>query len=777
MANKRVELLYGRCIKLKKYLLAFLFVTLLPSCFEADLSEPQKKPGEIKDGKKGKKGKKDYKFDFRAILTSKNKIIDPAKEAPGYVYSRYPEVPLVELKIGQEYELAWNIVDKDDQKVPRDSFLVVSAGFNNISLIRNNTIRAIRRGLYTVFVSIPYTSDEIKIDKGKSGNYWPILVKINPSDVAKVKIVPFKTEPYVHSRMDIELLVTDKLNNEVGDYESEFKISPSASAKVDDLGNLQILQAGKIEILAKVYRKNAPEVFVEDRFEFTAKPSIVASMRLDADKTDVHTGEVIHFTAQALDKHGKTIEGFPIQYSSRSDPNPLIFSPGASAQINKQGTFVAERSGTYTISAMAGDRYTSMSVKVRSRNVQHRIEILGNSNTIDHTSSDLWIFTGVDGRNYAALGSHAWDGGGRGFIFDVNDPQEIQQIAELKFDARVINDVKVTADGKIAIFSREGASDRKNGIIFVDVEDPKNPKILSHYTDQLTGGVHNMFINGRHLYVLSDSIRFDVLDFNNPKKPVRIGRFELNTESHYIHDVWVLDDIAYTANWRDGIVVTDVGGAGKGGSPKKPVFLGQWKHVADRIHAVFPYRSKSTGKRYIFAGDEAFPYSNPVRSYLKGRKLKKLSVFPENELSDPRLKAHDGASEAGWVHILEADDWNNLKEVAHYRVPERGSHNIWVEDDIMYIGYYSGGLRVVDVSGELQGDLYAQGREMSKFLPRLPYSKKPNIIRVWGAQPHKGVVFLSEMHSGLWAVKMHPGNELQRALDTLHGFNVLGEPQ
>jgi hypothetical protein len=39
-------------------------------------------------------------------------------------------------------------------------------------------------------------------------------------------------------------------------------------------------------------------------------------------------------------------------------------------------------------------------------------------------------------------------------------------------------------------------------------------------------------------------------------------------------------------------------------------------------------------------------------------------------------------------------------------VPEGGAHNMWVENDVMYVGYYSGGGRVVDVSGELRGDLY-----------------------------------------------------------------------
>ena len=45
------------------------------------------------------------------------------------------------------------------------------------------------------------------------------------------------------------------------------------------------------------------------------------------------------------------------------------------------------------------------------------------------------------------------------------------------------------------------------------------------------------------------------------------------------------------------------------------------------------------------------------------------------------------------------------ERIAKFEVPEAGAHNIWVEDGILYIAYYQGGLRIVDVSGELRGDL------------------------------------------------------------------------
>ena len=122
----------------------------------------------------------------------------------------------------------------------------------------------------------------------------------------------------------------------------------------------------------------------------------------------------------------------------------------------------------------------------------------------------------------------------------------------------------------------------------------------------------------------------------------------------------------------------------------------------------------------------------------------------------------------GWIHIIDWSDWEFPREVARYQVPEAGSHNIWIEDDILYVGYYDGGLRVVDVSGELLGDLYKQGREIARFLPYDPEGFIPTSPFVWGAQPYKGHVFFTDWNTGLWAVKLD---------EKIASSPIIGEPQ
>ena len=89
-------------------------------------------------------------------------------------------------------------------------------------------------------------------------------------------------------------------------------------------------------------------------------------------------------------------------------------------------------------------------------------------------------------------------------------------------------------------------------------------------------------------------------------------------------------------------------------------------------------------KNYVFLGDEVFPATFDLagKARIPARASCTSSTCPTSNI--PR-------------------------KVAEYDVPEDGPHNMWVEDDVMYIGYYSGGARVVDVSGELRGESLSAG--------------------------------------------------------------------
>ena len=96
---------------------------------------------------------------------------------------------------------------------------------------------------------------------------------------------------------------------------------------------------------------------------------------------------------------------------------------------------------------------------------------------------------------------------------------------------------------------------------------------------------------------------------------------------------------------------------------------------------------------------------------------------------------------------MDFTDTKNPVEVAKYELPTHGSHNFWIEDDLLYVAMYTGGLRVVDLSGDLLGDLYKQGREIGYILTGNPNGYIPNDTMVWGAQLYKGHIFYSDFNN------------------------------
>jgi hypothetical protein len=95
------------------------------------------------------------------------------------------------------------------------------------------------------------------------------------------------------------------------------------------------------------------------------------------------------------------------------------------------------------------------------------------------------------------------------------------------------------------------------------------------------------------------------------------------------------------------------------------------------------------------------------------------------------------------------------RKVAEYRM-QGAAHNLWVDDDVLYIGAYEGGVRALDVSGELRGDLVAQGREIGAVFTGAAEGFRPNLPMAWGAQPHRGFVFATDINSGVWVMRLSP---------------------
>jgi plastocyanin len=443
----------------------------------------------------------------------------------------------------------------------------------------------------------------------------------------------------------------------------------------------------------------------------------------------VRTGDVVRFESVASG-----------QANARVSAVARWSISGVGATIDADGGFVAEKPGSYAVTATIGDRSAVATVTVVPREVARELEVVGRTSQEEFQTAEQWIIG-----KYAYISSIM---AGRVWVYDISDPAKPVKVDSISFDARVINDVSTTADGKIGVITREGASNRKNGIVFLDLADPAHPKVLSEYTETVTGGVHSAYVNSHYVYLTDDATgSLRVIDFADPTKPKEVARWQtenaLSREvktpegetfigGRMLHDVQVVDGLLYMGYWRDGLVILDVGNGIKGGSPERPQFVSQLRFNYSELygpgwmagaHSVFRY------KNYVFLGDEVFP--------------------AQYDLTDKARIPTKGV-----VHIVDVSDVLNPRKVAEYDVPEQGAHNMWVENDVMYIGYYGGGARVVDVSGELRGNLYQQGREMARLWTGDAKGFRPNIPFAWGAQPHDGLIYFNDINTGVWVTKM-----------------------
>ena len=634
----------------------------------------------------------------------------------------------LKLDIGQVYKPTTYTVDNNGKKYDceRVIYYYKKGAFSMTGKAMEfdrakGTIKAVEPGYHEV-VAICYNSG--------SSSRRTFNISINYPKVKSIEILTNEQGIYTDSYIPLSYKITDQMNviRDINYWKSdnaeryfsnlEFSINSSNDKlNIDDSNNVLAVKSGSVTI----------NVFfdgVKSSKTINIKKNPVANIDLSLKKPEkVRTGDVIKLKGNAFDKRGNLINDLNLEYSFTG--KSFDKSNSASGLILQDGRFVGDVPGKYILTASFGNISKSKVIDVFQRKVQREVKKIGSGSVNDKHTSDFWVFEGVDKRDYAVTGT--WGADGTAYFWDVTNPSDIKKIDSVQVDARTVNDVKVSPNGKIAIISREGASNRKNGIIIIDVTNPYDVKIIKEYTKNLTGGVHNLFIDEKHVYALSAGQKYYILNIEDPTNPKEVGMFELGKEGQSIHDVWVEDGIAYSSNWRDGVYLVDVGNGIAGGSPSNPVAFGNYTYDSGANHAAFPFKSKSTGKFYAVMGDEIFPNGvNP-----------------------------NGTNEtAGFLHFVDFSDLNNPVEIARYELPGHGSHNYWIDGDILYVAMYTGGVRIVDISGDLVGDLYKQGREIGYILTGTADGYIPNDTMVWGAQLYKGHVFYSDFNTGLGAAKV-----------------------
>ena len=630
------------------------------------------------------------------------------------------------LRAGSAVPVEVTAYDAEGRVIP-DAALRVTAPRGALS-VREGAVRALQAGRYEIVVTAP---------RSAPGQPVTLIIPVTVTwpAISSVQITPERGRLYATMTLAHRARALHADGSERRDPGFTWRSSAPSIASVDRFGNVTGHRPGTVTISAEAEGTKG-----EVRHTVVANP--VTALAIELNENVVRTGDVVHLKATARNASGGAVADVPVTWSYTYLPDDTIAAPGATGIIDR-GMFAGEVPGRYTILATAGPVAARTVIQVQPRDVRRRINVTGRGSITNVHTSDLWPWSAKDGRDYALVGT--WGGDGYAYVFDISDLSAIVKTDSIKVDARTINDVTVSPDGRWGALSREGASNRVNGVVILDLANPAHPKVAATFDKELTGGVHNMFATKDHLFAISNGDKYVIIDMKDITKPQYVGEYD-HPESR-VHDVWVNDGIAYSSEWGTGVVAVDVGNGKWGGTITAPKLIATYPTTSGATHEIYPYHQKSTGKTYLFLGDEIMSRQGRV---WEG------TAYAQDLFGGNPTRGGVPQTSAGYTHIIDFTDPKNPQNIAKYHQEEFGAHDIIVQDDVMYQAYYDGGLRIVDVSGELIGNLAEQRREIAVFKPFDPKGFTPNASFVMNAMPWKGHILFTDFNSGLWSAKLEP---------------------
>jgi hypothetical protein len=510
-----------------------------------------------------------------------------------------------------------------------------------------------------------------------------------------------------------------------------WRSSASTVARVTGDGVLSALAPGRATITASAGAASTA-------LTVNVVANTIGSLRLTPAVSHARTGDVVRLRLGVRDRSGAALTGLTPTWS---------ITPGHGV-IEEDGAFVGYEPGAYTIVANLGDRSATATVRLAPRDVRRPGEVVGRLPRTALTTEEVWLHP--NGRNlYLGTGR----GGDRLYAIDVSNPAQPFVTDSLLANTRRVNDIMTTPDGRFLVHTREGAADRRNGIVIASLEDPAHPKVIAEYTQDVTAGVHSAFVYqqekyGTHVYLTNNGTSaMHVIDITDPYHPREVGRWRASSPfgGGALHDIDVQDGLAYLSNWNEGLIILDVGNGIKGGSPSNPQLVSQYKYDLNELYR----QVEATGgpgfirgthtawrhRNYVFIADEVFPAA-PVKG------------------------AKDAAADRayGRLQVLDVSNLEKPRAVAWYEPEFGGVHNVWVAGDTLYMGAYNAGFRTFDVSGELLGDLRAQQREMVHVntADMDAHASGRNAAMTWGVVVRDGLAYVNDIHSGLWIIRMLP---------------------
>jgi len=312
--------------------------------------------------------------------------------------------------------------------------------------------------------------------------------------------------------------------------------------------------------------------------------------------------------------------------------------------------------------------------------------------------ADLWGYAAPDGREFAVVNARV--GGGLSVMtVPEGNPVEVTFIPGPRPSNGSGSDVEMY--GHYAY-----VSDDRADVMVVSLADPDHPVLVNTFQADpgaTNEGVHTLTVADGYLYtqggLAPGGVR--IWSLADPVHPAYVGQYQ----PHYVHDILVRGDTLFTAGiYGEGIDIVDIS------DRANPTLINRFNYPGSGAHNI----CATTDGSYLFVGDEI--------------------------------------GSGTWTRVFDVSDPQNVELVAQIIVDAAAVvHNCHVVGDRLYLGHYTEGARVWDISDPVHPTEVAY------------YDTTPGgpggFAGVWSFYPHlpSGRLIATDRAAGLYVLRMPGG--------------------
>ncbi len=317
------------------------------------------------------------------------------------------------------------------------------------------------------------------------------------------------------------------------------------------------------------------------------------------------------------------------------------------------------------------------------------------SNAHDNIYNDIWGYA-INGYEYAIIGSTACT-----HFIDVTDPIapfEAHFVAGRSAGGAIIHRDYHDYRGFLYVAADEG------GPSFQIMDMRQLPDTVISVNNDFIGRAHNLFVDTTAARLYAMDSRIEIFDIANPASPQLLATHDAldNSTFRYFHDGYIDNNIAILNTGGDGLLMADFT------DPQNPVIINSLTAYPSRGYNHSGWVTDDAQTYYFADEDHGFP-------------LKAMAIddFCDIEVDN----TFDGASTE----------------------PNSIAHNLIVACDYLYVSYYYDGLRVYDISDQMNPKLVS-------FYDTYPQANDRRYKGAWGVYPYlpSGNILLSDMQTGLY---------------------------